>query len=443
MQHDIAVIGLGYVGLTLATALADVGFNVLGVETRSDVVEMTNNGVPHFSEKGLASVMKHVIGRGKLSAVRQLPAGSHADIYIITVGTPLGKDGAFNLEFIKAAAKEVADSMQDDALIILRSTVAIGTAREVVTPILAESGKRFQIAMCPERTLEGRAMQELRNLPQIIGADDDETRQRAAQFFYRMTHTVVQVSSLEAAEIVKLVDNTYRDVQFGFANEVARICDAYGVNAIEVIEGGKLGYQRTNVALPGLVGGPCLEKDPHILAQSLEQKGLTTEITRAARMVNERQPAETVNFVCEQLTRRFGDAAPIVVVAGIAFKGIPETDDLRGSMALKVLDVLRRQCPNAKIRVYDPVCQVDHMRNGGVDADQYLESFDESLDGAHCLIIANNHPELGATPPVELTSKLAASGFIYDYWNHFSQHRAHEIGDNYYAVGNTRQEVSR
>ena len=443
MHHDIAVIGLGYVGLTFATTLADLGFDVLGVENRPDVVQMTNDGVPHFSERGLATVMKYVIGREKLSAVGQLPSDSHADIYVITVGTPLGKDGAFNLGFIRSAAQEVADNMHEDALIILRSTVAIGTAREVVTPILAKTGKRFQIAMCPERTLEGRAMQELRNLPQIIGADDEQTRQRAAQFFYHMTHTVVQVGSLETAEIVKLVDNTYRDIQFGFANEVARVCDAYGVNAIEVIDSGKLGYPRTNVALPGLVGGPCLEKNPHILAQSLEQKGLTTEITRAARMVNERQPTETIDFVVKELKQRFGNTKPIVLVAGIAFKGIPETDDLRGSMAFKVLAALRKQCPDAEIRVYDPVCKPDQLRNECVDADQYLADFDAALEGAHCLIIANNHPELGGLPPVELTSRLTTGGFIYDYWNHFSQHRAHEIGDNYYAVGNTRQEMSK
>lgn len=439
MQYDVSIIGLGYVGLTFATALADVGFNVLGVERRLDVVDMTNEGVPHFSENGLESVMKHVLSQGKMRAVQTLPSDSHADIYVITVGTPLDKNGNFNLEFIKSAAQEVADNMQDGALVILRSTVAIGTARNVVSPILAASGKTFQIAMCPERTLEGKAMQELRSLPQIIGADDDETRQRAAHFFYRLTPTVVQVNGLETAEIVKLVDNTYRDIQFGFANEVARICDAYGVNAMEVINGGKLGYPRTNVALPGLVGGPCLEKDPHILAQSLEQKGLTPEITRAARMVNERQPDETVSFIRDQLTSRFGGENLTIALAGIAFKGVPATDDIRGSMALKVLAALRDQIPNAQIRVFDPVCTQDHMKTNGVVADSYCEILEDAMSGAHCMIIANNHPALGATPPVTLSSHLAEGGFIYDYWNHFSDHREHEIGDSYYAVGNTRK----
>ncbi|MEM6663632.1 MAG: nucleotide sugar dehydrogenase, partial [Pseudomonadota bacterium] len=128
-------------------------------------------------------------------------------------------------------------------------------------------------------------------------------------------------------------------MQFGFANEVARICDAYGVNAMEVIPGGKLGYPRTNVALPGLVGGPCLEKDPHILAQSLQETGLELDITTAARRVNERQPAETVKFILREHARR-SDAAPNIAVLGMAFKGVPATDDLRGAMSLQVIAAL-------------------------------------------------------------------------------------------------------
>lgn len=437
MKHDVAIIGLGYVGLTFAVALSDVGFDVLGVEKRPEIAEMTNNGVPHFLEHGLEEALKHVLYEGRMKAVSSLSTDSHAEIYVITVGTPL-KNGRFNLEFIQSATKEVADNMRDGALIILRSTVAIGTARKVVIPILEASGKTFQISMCPERTLEGRAMKELRSLPQIIGADDNATRQRAAHFFYHLTNTAVQVSSLETAEVIKLVDNTYRDIQFGFANEVARVCDAYGINAIEVINGGKLGYERTDVALPGLVGGPCLEKDPHIFAQSLEQKGLNLEITQAARIVNERQPFETVGFVSGRLSARQDNNNPIVVVAGMAFKGKPATSDLRGSMAYKIIAEVRKQIPSATIRVYDPVCTPEQMKREGVDADEYYTQLEEAISGADCLLIANNHPELGEMMPVQLVRYLNKGGFVYDYWNHFSDRREDEIGRNYYAVGNTR-----
>ena len=435
MSFDVSVVGLGYVGLTLATALADAGFSVLGVERRSEVVEMTNRGEPHFSEAGLAEMLAHAVGRKMLMARTAFDPSMSSEIYIITVGTPLGTDGRARVDFIEAATREVADNMQDGALVILRSTVKIGTARNVVAPILAASGKNFQIAMCPERTLEGRAMHELRRLPQIVGADTPEERERAAHFFYKLTPTCVQVSSLEAAEIIKLVDNTYRDVQFGFANEVARICDAYGVNAMEVIPGGKLGYPRTNVALPGLVGGPCLEKDPHILAQSLAERGLKLDITKAARRVNERQPAETVDFVLQEHARR-SDGQARIAVLGIAFKGVPATDDLRGAMALRVIEAIRVKSPDAALSLYDPVCTTDQLA-AAVPCVDIAETLQDAVDGANVAIIANNHPDLARLRPRRLLEAMAPDGFIYDYWNHFSDLRPYELGPSYFAVGNT------
>ena len=267
-HYDVGVIGLGYVGLTLATVLAEAGNKVIGVEKRSEVVDQTNAGMPHFSEKGLPEALSRVVQSGTLVAAQRFDPEAVCDTYIITVGTPLSSEGIVRTDMIEAASREVAANMRDGALVILRSTVKVGTTRDVVSPILAESGKRFEIAMCPERTLEGEALQELRQLPQIVGADDPAVNNRAAAVFRRLTNSIVQVSSPEAAEIIKLVDNTYRDVHFAFANEVARLCDAFEVNAHEVISSGKLGYKRTNVPMPGLVGGPCLEKDPHILLQS-------------------------------------------------------------------------------------------------------------------------------------------------------------------------------
>lgn len=434
MDYDVAVIGLGYVGLTLAVALADTGFRVLGVEKRADVVDMTNQGKPHFSETGLAEMLGHAVETGHLVATQEL-GDAHAQVYVITVGTPLNSDGTARVDYIEAAAREVAENMPDGALVVLRSTVKIGTAREVVAPILAVSGKRFEIAMCPERTLEGRAMRELRVLPQIVGADTPETRERAAHFFYKLTPTAVQVSSLETAEIIKLVDNTFRDVQFGFANEVARICDAFGVNAMEVIPGGKLGYERTNVALPGLVGGPCLEKDPHILAQSLRSVGVELDITTAARRVNERQPVETVDWVLREHARR-ADTPPRIGLLGMAFKGAPATDDLRGAMSLAVLAAIREKAPEAEVTLFDPVCSGTQLSEAAPRC-AVAEHIEEAIGGVDIAIIANNHPELATWRPRQMLRVMAESGFIYDYWNHFSDLRPYELGPNYFAVGNT------
>src|SRR5579875_2407707 len=276
----VAVIGLGYVGLTLGVALARRGVQVIGVERRGSIVELTNRGVPHFSEIGLAEALNSVVQNGTLTATESLDGFPPCQYYIITVGTPLSAEtGQPRLDMIEAAAKQVADHFPDDCAVILRSTVRIGTTREVVKPVLDRAGKRYFLSMCPERTLEGDALRELANLAQIVGGVDDLASDRAASLFSRLTHTIVRVDNPETAEMIKLVDNTYRDVSFAFGNEVARACVAIGINAHDVIKFGKLGYPRTNVARPGLVGGPCLEKDPHILLHSLAPHGIDLEIT--------------------------------------------------------------------------------------------------------------------------------------------------------------------
>ena len=437
-NERVAVVGLGYVGLTLATVLAEAGFRVLGVEKRTEVVDKTNSGIPHFSETGLENSLRRVIDSGNLKAVSALDHEEPCGVYIITVGTPLNNEGLARLDMIESAANQVAAHMPDGALIILRSTVKIGTTRDVVMPILEKSAKRFDIAMCPERTLEGKALQELRELPQIIGADEATVRDRASTIFRTLTNSVVQVSSLEAAEIVKLVDNTYRDVQFAFANEVARLCEVFDVNAHEVIVSGKLGYKRTNVPLPGLVGGPCLEKDPHILVQSARSRGLDLEITRAGRLVNERQPSETMQFIVKQMALRGVATGAKFALLGMAFKGVPATDDLRGAMSLRVLDELRRLRPDVKVHVYDPVIQPTDLAltvPGVIPCD----SLEEAVQGAAVVIIANNHPTLSQLPPAALREIMQAKGFVYDYWNHFSNLSDAEVGGSYFAVGNIRR----
>jgi UDP-N-acetyl-D-mannosaminuronic acid dehydrogenase len=248
----------------------------------------------------------------------------------------------------------------------------------------------------------------------------------------------VQVSSLEAAEIVKLVDNTFRDVQFGFANEVARLCETYAVSAHEVIASGKLGYVRTNVALPGLVGGPCLEKDPHILMQSAKARGIDLEITRVSRMVNERQPKETVGFIVAESQRRGFKKGAKLALMGMAFKGRPATDDLRGSMSIKVLDALMASPLTYNIHLYDPVIGAEELA-AQFPAATACATLEDSVREADVVVIANNHPELARHLPADLALMMNPNGFIYDYWNNFSSLSEIERGSVYFAVGNTRE----
>jgi len=435
-DKTICVLGLGYVGLTLAVAMADRGFRVHGIEVRQEVLDKLHRGEAHFWEPRLNEKLQRVIASGHLSASREADASFGASVYIITVGTPLGGDGRVSVRSVEAAARQVGEVLRDDDLVILRSTVKIGTARRIVTPILEQSGKRFEIAVCPERTLEGRALIELTELPQIIGADTADIRARCAAIFGTMTPTTVLLSSLEAAELTKLVDNTYRDVMFGFANEIAKFCSQAGLDAAEVIRAGRLGYPRTNVALPGPVGGPCLEKDPHIFAESAESVGVDLAITRAARATNEQQPHESIAMLKAQAEKLPGfPEAPTISLLGLAFKGMPATDDLRGSMALPILKAIQQAFPTGRIRLFDPVVPPGMVRaTFGLDP---MESLADAFDGAHVAVIANNHMAFQSMEAAALARRMARPGIVYDYWNmHREEADSMPEGILYRGLGN-------
>lgn len=415
-DRRVVIAGLGYVGLTLAVAMAEEGFQVHGIEIREDVLERLAQGEPHFFEPGLQERLRLVVEQGSLTFSRSLQAPFLATVYIITVGTPLDGNGAVRLDMIRNATEQLAGAMTDGALVILRSTVKVGTARNVVQPILDAAGRRYEIAVCPERTLEGSALDELRRIPQIVGADDPGTVSRASQLFSFLTPTIVRVPSLETAEVIKLVDNTYRDVTFAFGNEVARLCNSLGVNSRDVIEAGRLSYPRTNVAFPGPVGGPCLEKDPHILAESGRTCGVVTPLINAARWINENQPQEVVDFLAS-FTADLADFPrdPVISLLGLAFKGQPETDDLRGTMAFPVLAALRAAFPGASFRGFDAV--VADKQIGSAFGITPCGSLRDALRGAHLALVLNNHRVFAAHKLESLCEEMARPGIYYDFWN--------------------------
>lgn len=434
IDKEVCVLGLGFVGLTLATALAEVGFSVTGTEKRKDVLAQLASGNPYFFEPGLSPKLQKVISSGALAVASQIPKNCKARIFIITVGTPIDEDKRINLDNIKAVTQEIASHLKDDDLVILRSTVKLGTTRSVVLPILQATQKKFQIAFCPERTVEGQAMAELRYLPQVIGADDLATSLRAAQFFQFLTPTVIRVNDLETAEMIKLIDNTKRDVVFGFSNEVAKLCDAAGLSAKEVIQAGRFGYSRTDIPLPGPVGGPCLSKDSHILVQSMEEYGTTPSIIAAARAVNETQAQDVVDFLASY-TENLPDfpKAPKIVLLGIAFKGKPATDDLRGTTARQIFDTLKVAFPNGEFWGYDPVVHPRDLQAFGLIPKNELQ---EAFDGSHMVLVLNNHPIFSTMQLETWAHTMGTPGIIYDFWNNFSPEGLHlPSGVQYLALG--------
>ena len=416
-NKKICIIGMGYVGLTLAAIMSDRGFEVWGIEKNPDILKMLRQGKPHFLEKGFEPRIKGSLDAGKLHFLSKLSELNNdqkeAIVYIITVGTPLDDAGKPRMDMIESVSKEIANHMGDGALIILRSTVKLGTSRNIVKKILDKSGKRFMLAYCPERTIEGNAMAELAILPQIIGGLTEDSALQAEMIFRRITPTVIMVSSLESAEIIKLLDNSFRDLNFAIGNEVALLCEAVGLDSREIIRAANTGYARTHISKPGFVGGPCLHKDPHILQESLAAYGYVPNLIKHGRSLNEFIPS----YVCDCL-----DATGIISaqgkdqkisLLGIAFKGRPETDDTRASSSLDIVACLRQRYPKAIICGHDFAVEDSAISEFGITPVDLKQAFDNTS----IVIVANNNKKYEWIDLGTLTKSMTTPAVIYDIWS--------------------------
>src|SRR6266436_7704441 len=251
---SVCVVGTGHIGLPLAAVLADAGFRVTGYDTNEDFIhQLRLTGRVEFREEGLDGLLVRHLNR-RLTLATEPPAAH--DVYIITVGTPLNPGtGRPTLDRVQEAIGQIAPGFPADPLVVLRSTVTVGTTRRVVLPEIRRHVDRFGLAFCPERTIEGKAIPEMISLPQIIGGLDAASATRADALFRTITKTIVHVSSLEAAEMIKLINNTFRDVTFAFANEIALMAERLGLAATELIRAANLDYPRSNVPQPGFVSG--------------------------------------------------------------------------------------------------------------------------------------------------------------------------------------------
>ncbi|MFG1466453.1 nucleotide sugar dehydrogenase [Xanthobacter sp. DSM 24535] len=418
VPHDfkdrrVCIIGLGYVGLTLAVAMAEVGFEVYGVEHNPSVVSAIMGGSAHFSEFGLDVRLRAQVATGRLKASQEWPDALSHSVYIITVGTPLSEGKVTNLTSIVAVSQRLREILSDNDLVILRSTVRIGVTRDFVKPVLDKANVKFGLAFCPERTLEGRALLELRSLPQIVGGIDESSVLRASQLFNFLTPTTIRVRDVETAEMIKLINNTQRDLMFAFANEVASMCDATGISALEVIRAGNMGYARASMPVPGPVGGPCLEKDAYILAESVRLRGGEVQLTLMGRSINEALPAQTVKHVAEFLD---GVLVKKIAIGGLAFKGRPETSDLRGTLAIPLIARLREKYPSAEIFGFDPAITEGDIAALGVS---YAGSPEDAFRDANCVIFQNNNANFEHLDLNALSQSMAPGAVIYDLWNQF------------------------
>ncbi|MGE5580987.1 MAG: nucleotide sugar dehydrogenase [Bacillota bacterium] len=429
--NQVCICGIGYVGLTLAVTMAEKNFQVTGVEIKPEIVASINSGMPHFHETGLKSLLqKHL---HKNFAIFSTIPDKKFDAFIITVGTPL-KTGTKEPEFqfVQNVSKEIANHLTDDCLVILRSTVAIGTTRNIVLPILQKKQAQINIAFCPERTIEGKALEELTYLPQIIGGINQESADMAAALFQKITPAIIKVSSPETAEMVKLLDNAYRDLNFAFANEIAQICSFINVDAAEAIQSANTQYPRTKIPSPGYVGGACLEKDPYILISSAKKYNYTPNLIKDAREIHEALPLVVLNRI-EQLLKLYGKdiGRAKVFFTGLAFKGDPETDDLRGSPSLIFINALVKLNVE-NLFAHDFVVPEPMIKNLGLRA----LSLEEGFHNADVVIIGNNHKRYLDLNINDLALTMKKPAIFYDSWRLFDKKQFDNInGIHYEGLG--------
>ena len=432
-DRNVVVIGLGYVGLTLGVYLSELGFKVHGVEIRKLVLDSLEEKKSFFWEPKLDDLLARNLDRGSFTFSQEIPKTDEKRVFIITVGTPVDENRKAIIESIITVSRQVSSVLNNGDMVILRSTVKLNTTTLLVRPILEESGKDFDLAFCPERTLEGAALAELGTLPQIVGASSKRSKLRASDFFQQVTPNVVNVSNIETAEMVKLVDNMQRDVFFAISNEVAHLCNSQEIRATEVISAGKFGYKRTNLANPGPVGGPCLEKDSYLLSESVEESGGIARIALAARATNENVIEEASIFISNWLAMNGIHSGVKIVILGMAFKGIPETNDLRGSPSVSLVETLSNRISGGKIYCWDPVISSTELEFLGLKSN---ESLVELLNNASAIVLMNNHPFLDNLDLTSLLNSSTGSLLVYDFWGRNDSNLSLTANQNYHSWGN-------
>jgi UDP-N-acetyl-D-mannosaminuronic acid dehydrogenase len=425
MPKKIGVVGMGYVGLTLTAALARAGNEVHGVDAKPAVRESLLRGRPHIFEPGVEEVFAETVAKSIFIGT-ELPL--ELDAVMISVSTPVDDvTHRPDLTYLESATRDIARWCAPGTLVVVRSTVPIGTSRRVVLPVLQEAWGTVRLAMAPERTIQGQALRELVELPQVIGALDDDSLAAAVEVFGALATRVVPVSRLETAEMVKLSNNCHTDLIYSFGNELALIAESHGLDPLEVIQAANLDYPRPDLAKPGYVGGGCLSKDPYIMIDSAG--GHTPFLIGQARKLNEYLP-EHVGATVVDMVREYRGATKgaRVAVLGWAYKGWPATDDMRGTPVADIVPILA----DAGITVigHDPIVADDVIRQYGGEP----VGLDKALSEPDGILIVNDHPDYRALQVDDMLTGSNAT-FVYDSWRILDEKAVRAAGLGYAGLG--------
>jgi len=388
-MQNLIVVGLGYIGLPTAAVFAEAGFQVAGVDVSPVAVDAINEGRAHIFEPGLDQLVKEVVTSGNLSAGLE---PKPADSFIIAVPTPFTGDHEPDLTFVKAASEAIAPHLVAGNLIVLESTSPIGATEKVAawiqqlrpdlkTPTNGEAGD-ISIAYCPERVLPGKILHEIKNNDRLLGGLSVSCAERAVELYSKIASGHCHTTTARTAELAKLSENAFRDVNIAFANELSVIADRYEIDVRELIRLANL-HPRVDILQPGPgVGGHCIAVDPWFIVDSAPD---AASLIKQARLTNDAKPAWVVDKVLAAIEDR---ASPTIACLGLAYK--PDIDDLRESPAIEVVKQLRART-DARMVVVEP--NVRTLPTQLADCDVELIGLEQALDLASTVVLLVSHSE--------------------------------------------------
>lgn len=396
----VAVVGLGRVGLPLALFLAQKNNIVFGIDVDSTKVNLIKKARMPFMEEGAQSILKKHVGKS-FFASSDFPPIAKAKVIILTLGTPVDENMNPSLVQIDNALETSRPFFKKGQLLILRSTVSPGTTdyvRSYLNELGLKVGVNFFLAFCPERIAEGKSIEELSQIPQIVGGTEAASTRKAREFFQ---DNGIEVNSADSvsAELAKLFTNMYRYINFAIANEFMILAGNYHRDIYNIVNLVNKNYKRGGLALPGLTGGPCLFKDGFFLIGDVPFSDLITTSWK----INESIPL----FLIKQIRNRTKLDGRKAVILGVAFKG--EIDDIRESLAFKVKKALERE--RAKVYLHDPYVH------------GYQTDLDEILKDADLLFIATNHNFYKKLDVKTVRKLVSKNCVVCDVWNIFKTHK--------------------
>lgn len=422
-MKKICVIGLGYIGLPTSIMFAKNGHEVHGMDVNKKVIEKLSNKELHIEEPGIQEALNEVVDAGNLTFSTE-PV--EADVFIIAVPTPVAEDKTANLDYVRSGTKSIVPFIKKGDLVILESTVPPRTVEDVMMPILKESSldveKDLYISHSPERVIPGKIFQELEGNDRIVGGINQESSEQTKKLYQSFVKGNFHLTDATTAEMVKVIENTYRDVNIAFANELAKISDQIGVNAWEAIKLANY-HPRVNIHQPGPgVGGHCIAVDPWFLAELQPE---VAKMITLARHTNDEMPAYAVERI-QKIARENNIDNPVVALLGLSYKG--NVDDMRESPSLKIMEQLNKD--GISYTAYDP-----HIKD--IRVPHQVVTLEEALDQADMVVILTDHRVFKEYQPEQIAS-LMKNKIVFDTKNLLEEDKWRESGFEFIRLGDTK-----